>query len=78
MDKREQDQIVADAAWWYRLANAFGWTLQGFSWRHHATFLTLKNAELGIYDTIQINGHQANQMMASLVLAQEGLIDGLR
>lgn len=71
--RREREQIEADAAWWNQLGDAFGWKLQGFSWRHQATFLTLSNPELDLYDTIQINGHQRNQMMATLDIARNGL-----
>lgn len=73
MNKRERDQIIADAAWWNRLADAFGWTLQGFSYRHHATFLTLRSDALDIYQTIQINGHQRNQMLAAIEIAKAGI-----
>src|SRR5688500_6939820 len=49
--KQYREQIESDARFWNVLADLMGWRLQGFSWRHTATYLT--NPPEG--DSLQIN-----------------------
>lgn len=38
IDKIKIEQDILDAKWWYDWGLKFGWSLIGFTYRHHATF----------------------------------------
>lgn len=63
---RARALIEADAAWWNELGSALGWTLHGFTFREHASFIVPHQQSLA-----SISGGEASDIRAALSKLRE-------
>jgi hypothetical protein len=63
--KAEIDRITADRGYWKEFADAFGWRIYGFSYRHTASIIT------GPDRFLEITGRERDTIIAKLAEARK-------